>query len=76
MKEVGKWWSNDNIKLVEIDEKIYALYGWNGEQYCDCWQAVGEYNTESSKDNYILTPIYQKKEGDDYLIIGYDITKN
>ena len=75
MEEVGKWWSNDNINLVEIDGNVYALYGWNGEKYCNCWAVVGEYNMESSNENYILTPIYQQKEGEDTQIIDYEITK-
>ena len=31
MKEVGYWWNDKSIELVEIDGEVYALYGWNGE---------------------------------------------
>ena len=75
MKNVGKWWNDDNINLVEIDGNVYALHGWNGEGYYDCRRVFGDYNMESSKENYILTPIYQQNEEDDFRIIDYEITK-
>lgn len=37
-KEVGAWWNDSNIDLVEIDGTVYALNGWNGEEFTDCWK--------------------------------------
>lgn len=75
MKNVGKWWNSDKINLVQIDERVFGLHGWNGEVFCNCFEVFGEYNMESSEENYILTPIYQQKEEDDFQIIDYEITK-
>ena len=74
MKESGKWWNGGTIDLVEIEGSVYALHGWNGEKYCDCWKACGEYLTDSSNEIFTLTPIYEIQEEEDFKIIGYDIT--
>lgn len=34
----GRWWNDSNIKLVEINGSVYALAGWNGETYGNCWE--------------------------------------
>lgn len=34
---VGNWWIN-NIEVVEIDDKLIALDGWNGEIYTNCFR--------------------------------------
>ena len=68
MKEVGKWWNGD-INLVEIDGRVFALYGWNGYQYSYCWECVGEFKDEMGDEEYILTPQCDQNE----IVIGYDI---
>jgi len=75
MKIVGKWWNGGN-DLVEIEGIVYALHGWNGEAYYDCWIVSGEFLTDSSKEAYTLKPIYeiQEEEEEDCKIISYDIT--
>ena len=37
------WWSDDNIEIVEINGNLYALYGWNGEEYNHCWKCADRY---------------------------------
>ena len=27
---IGTWWSDDSIEIAKINDKMYALYGWNG----------------------------------------------
>lgn len=74
-KEVGTWWSNKNISLVEIDNTTYALHGWNGEVYLDCWACTGEFNMDDSEEEYHIAPLYKEVAGDEYEIVGYEITK-
>lgn len=39
----GKWRHTD-IDVVKIGDGFYALNGWDGEKYTDCWKCL---NTES-----------------------------
>ena len=71
MKKMGTWWRNKNIDLVEVEGKIYALYGWNGEKYYNCWIVSGENHTEASKEKYVLTPIYKEIGDEEYEIYDY-----
>jgi len=70
----GKWWNSNEIKLIQKDNKIYALAGWDGEKYCDCWQCVGEYNIDV-KGNFTITPIYMQLGEDEFKIIDYNIVE-
>ena len=69
MKEAGKWWNDAGINLVEIEGIVYALHGWNGEAYHDCWIVSGE--TEASKEKYVLTPIYKEIAEEEYEVYDY-----
>lgn len=71
-KTVGTWRANKEIELVEIDGRVYALNGWNGEKYLDCWECVGEDNTEASEKKYEITPITEEVDGE-YEIVGYEV---
>lgn len=74
-KQVGTWWNDHSIELVELaDGEVYALNGWNGEEYTGCWKCSGEYNMDASTEEYILRPIYDTTTENDnggYDIIGY-----
>lgn len=65
MKYVGLWWNGkyETIELYEIDGEIYALYGWNGEEYVSCWKCIDEYNADQNDDSeYCIRPIYKFQE--------------
>lgn len=70
-KEVGKWWNDNNVDLIEIDGTVYALSGWNGETYNNCWICKNEY--EASKEEYVIKPVYEKINGEfeivDYIVL-------
>lgn len=66
---VGNWWNDDSIELIEIDGEIYALYGWNGEQYLHCWKCIDRYTAVDDGVEYEIKPIYNE----DYEIIGYEM---
>lgn len=76
MKEMGKWWNSKEINLVQIDERVYGLHGWNGEEYCNCFEVFGDYNLKSGVDLFTLRPIYKENADEDSITIGYEITKN
>ena len=70
-----KLWYNsiDPIEIVEIDGKLYALYGWNGEKFCDCWKCANEFTAINENRKYIIAPIYKMDEYEDFEIVGYKI---
>lgn len=55
---IDTWWSDNSIELAEIDEKIYALYGWNGEKYLCCWKCIDRYEAIDDGIEYEIEPIY------------------
>ena len=69
MKAIGTWWNDSSIELVEIDGKIYALDGWNGEQYSHCWQCSDRF-TNIGDEEYEIKPIYDEEYEN---IIGYKV---
>ena len=66
---IDTWWNDNSIELVEINGKIYALYGWNGEEYLHCWECADRYTAVDDGIEYEIKPIYNE----DYEIIGYEI---
>lgn len=72
-KKVGTWWNDKDIELVEINDTVYALHGWNGEEYTSCWKCSGKYLMDASKEVYCVRPIY-KNIGDDFFeLVRYEI---
>lgn len=55
---IGTWWSDSDIELAEINGKIYALYGWNGEEYLHCWECIDRFTVADSNIEYEIRPIY------------------
>jgi len=74
-KEAGKWWNDNSIELIEKNDKIYALYGWNGEKYYNSWQVI-EDGLTASKEEYTITPIYEQVNEDWIEVIDYEIREN
>jgi hypothetical protein len=70
---VGKWWNDDNIKLIKKNNRVFALYGWNGDKYYNCWECLGDHLVESGKEKFIITPIYKQIKEDNFEIIDYQI---
>ena len=70
-----KWFANKDIEIVEIEGKLYALSGWNGESYGHCWECIDKYNAAPGNDEYDIKPIYEPDENEDgcFDIIGYEI---
>lgn len=60
-KIVGRLWNNADIEIAQIDGEMYALYGWNGEEWLDCWKVGSTDGLEDSDDkhSYTVKPVYE-----------------
>lgn len=74
-KFVGRWWNDKSIQLVKVEGSVYALNGWNGETFIDCWKCTGEHYMDASEEKYGLTPIVEYNEFNDMKLIGYEIER-
>lgn len=72
-KSIGRWWNDSSIELVDINGKAYALAGWNGEDYNNCWICTGEGYMDSSEETYRIRPIYKQNDEDDFELVGYEV---
>ena len=61
-KFVGTWWNDSHIELWEIDGEVYALDGWNGEEYLHCWKCAGERYMTASDEEYTIAPVYHEED--------------
>lgn len=68
------------IETVKLGGKWYALSGWNGEKYYDCWEIEfsGYVGSPISDETFILEPVEipvgEPDEDGDYIqydVIGY-----
>ena len=75
-KTVGTWWNDSSIELVEIDGSVFALGGWNGESYNNCWKCTGDYNMDASEETYTITPTYEEVSEDEFEIIAFKVEQN
>lgn len=71
-KNAGTWWHDRDIDLVDIEGTVYALNGWNGEKYLNCWVCTGEDLMDANEKEYGITPIYNNNE-EDPETIGYEV---
>lgn len=56
------WFSSAcDIPVYEIEGKLYALHGWNGEVYTSCWKCVDSFTSVGGKD-YTARPVYRYQE--------------
>lgn len=51
-------WLDTDIDIVEIDGELYALDGWNGEKYTDCWKCIDKYTAVDDGRTYEIVPVY------------------
>ena len=73
MKKLGTWWNDHNIEIYEIEGKRLALYGWNGEEYTECWEVSEDLIDVISKEDITVKPIYKEVSEDEFEIIDYEI---
>ena len=56
--EVKNYWNNGDIPMVKIDEKLVALYGWNGETWLKCWECLDKW-TPASEKTFEVRPVHR-----------------
>jgi len=70
---VGNFYNNSSIEIHEIEGRKYALHGWNGEFYLDCWEVADKYGHDRIDSGVIeIAPIYDF-EDEQMPIIGYQV---
>ena len=70
-----KWWNDSSIEVVEIEGRMIALDGWNGEKWLDCWEVEEVTGGEAfgvKVDGLKVAHIYDN-DGDDFEIFGYEL---
>lgn len=70
-----KWWTGD-IEVVEVEGRMIALNGWNGEIYLDCWE-VEEIKNDTAYgvkvDGLQVRPVYTENEDGEFELDGYEL---
>lgn len=63
-----------NIEIIELNGKRYAMNGWNGEKYFDCYE-VDEcgYAIDPKAAPIEMRPEYKEVGEDEFEITGYTI---
>lgn len=71
-KEVN-YLRNYGVTVIEIEgEGIFALDGFNGEKYYDCWKCDIN-GSPVEADKYVIRPEYEEVEEDEFEVIKYII---
>lgn len=56
--EIKYYWNNGDVPMVQINEKLFALYGWNGETWLRCWECLDKW-TAASEKTFEIRPVYR-----------------
>ena len=73
---MNTWFENKEIEIIEINGKWYALNGWNGEVYADCWETEEPTHGTACdvlKDNITIRPIYKECNEQQFDVKGYEV---
>lgn len=66
---MNTWFADKDIEVVEIEGKWYALNGWNGEDYTECWETEQPtYGTSCevlSEEHVVIRPILKPYPDDE-----------
>ncbi|MEB9926279.1 hypothetical protein P4K71_26420 [Bacillus cereus] len=46
------------MKLIKINDNVFALNGWDGDSYTDSWECIGESYKDVSKERFDILPRY------------------
>lgn len=72
-KIVGRFWNDKEIPIIEYDKKMYALYGWDGEKYRECWRVLDVHGLKNAKDRkkYTFREALKMIDDCEYETLGY-----
>lgn len=69
---VGFWSRNPDIEMIRKDGKIYALSGWNGEEYRNCWECIGARNLDIG-EKCTMRPICEETPDGDFETVDFEM---
>lgn len=52
----GHWLGNLDIPVYRVGSHLYALDGWNGEEYTRCWKCLSPFEASPDDRTYTLAP--------------------
>lgn len=55
----SRWRLDKSVELVNIKGQVYALYGWNGEVYGDCWLCIDQLTPAPEDKCYTIRPVHR-----------------
>lgn len=58
MEKFKYYWCNKDIPIVEIENRLIALDGWNGETWLKCWECLDKW-TAASEKTFEIRPIHR-----------------
>lgn len=59
VQQLGTLKQHPDVPLIKYNDNVYALGGWNGEKYTDCWKYESDQYSDSSKQHCEAKPIYK-----------------
>lgn len=73
IQDEGCLWNDKSIDTMKLDGHWYALYGYNGEDYSQCWEIADPDGLEQVNPDkeYTLTPFHTEVEEDEWETVGY-----
>jgi len=73
-KIVGNLWCNEAIEIVDIDGRLFTLYGWRGGKWLQCWEIKDKSGLEAvDQTEHVIIPVYSKTKGDEEKITDYQL---
>lgn len=67
--KIKRLWNNKSILVVKIGERWFALNGWNGEYYEECWETDENTFALDDGNEYEIA----EKLDENFEIIGYEL---
>lgn len=58
-----QWWNDDSIEVVEINGRMIALDGWNGNIWAHCWEVeeiLDHFAYGIKEEHLIVTPKFSE----------------
>ena len=59
------YWMDTCIRVVDIDNALYALNGWNGEKYLHCWKCIDRWTADPDGLEYEIIHVYDMSKWND-----------
>lgn len=73
-RQVGNLWNTRDIEIISDDERYFALDGWNGSRYWECWEVADKngFDSINPKELYNFGIVNVEIGEDEYDVVGYE----